>query len=74
MRRRDVLWWALFAAFASAWLVVGLWIHLGGEPPPLLFALAAACNLALAATFHVFRVQGIWPKRPRDGASRRSET
>ena len=70
MRRRDALWRALFGAFASAWLAVGIWIHFGAEPSHLLFVLMAACGVALSAAFHILRVRGIWPKRPGDGVRR----
>lgn len=64
MRRRDVPWWASFGAAASAWLAIGIWIHLGWEPPQVLFVLMAACWVALSAAFHIFGVRGVRPKHP----------
>ncbi|MFJ8579501.1 hypothetical protein [Micromonospora sp. NPDC093277] len=67
MRRRDVVWWALVGATMSAWLVIGVWVHLGGEPSHLFLALMLAWGVALSAARHIFRVPAIWPKRsPHD--------
>ncbi len=70
MRRRDVVWWALLGATVLAWLVIGIWVQHGGEPSHLFFALMLAWGVALSAARHIFRVQGIWTKRPFDGVGR----
>ncbi|MEU2613525.1 hypothetical protein ABZ570_18350 [Micromonospora sp. NPDC007271] len=64
MRRRDVVWWSVFGATMVAMLALGVWVHLGGEPHGLLFALMPLTGIALGTTFRAFGVRGLTAVRP----------
>jgi hypothetical protein len=63
VRRRDAVWWGLFAACLLAWLATLTSVYSGWTPPDLFYAGMATAGLALSLAYHHFGVRSLWQRR-----------